>query len=225
MTAKQAIQPEAGLVGSIQSEVATEASPLMAFLLTHARKIALALVVFIVAIAGYWVYEWQQGKTRVEDAKALGQIMVISDPAMRLEKLEGFIANAPASVRRAAWFGVMEASLALGDNEKLYNAWREIRGIDSSLKVTATLGMANAKAAQANYAEALTLLDGIAPGLSGADLINVNTRIVLLSELTGDYSRAIRACDAIIGAPEIGEEVKFWVQKKAALQQASPAGN
>lgn len=214
------IANDPGLVGSLQSEVATEASPLMSFLITHARKIALILVIFILAIVGYSFYSWHADGKRAEESKELGKLLVISDPAMRMEKLEAFIGNAPDSVRRSAWFAILDAAEQLQDNDKIVNAWKRIGEMDDAMKVPAALGAAKNLANQEKYAEALqTLEDAAKRKLAPSDLLSVNTRIALLAEVTGDIPRALAACDAIINEPALSNETKFWIQKRAGLEK------
>ena len=223
MTAKPAQQPvpPAGLVDSLQAEVAAEASPLMLFLIEHARKIALALVLFILAIGGYWLYASHKDKVAVEDAQRLGAILIISDPAMRLERLEAFIPSVPSSVKHEAWFALANAAGQMKDYAKAYKAWETIRGFDPVLRGTASLGMANALAQQGKHADGLSLLNAALPDLKGPEAINANMRIILLAEVLGDYARAIAACDAILATPEAATDVAAinrFGQKKAELE-------
>lgn len=216
MTAKPA-QPE-GLTGAIQSEVAAEASPLMRFLIAHARFIVIGIILFIVAIAGYSLYAWRADSSLQAEARELGQYLVISDPAMRLAQLEAYAPNAPASVQRPLQFAIMEAATATGDADKAYAAWKAISGYGPAMKVVAAKGMAAILADQGKYKEALALLSGIAGDLSGGNLISVNTRIVLLAEVVGDYHRALAACEAILSDPQAVSESVIWAQKKGELE-------
>lgn len=219
MTAKKAQQPDS-LVSSLQSEVAVEASPLLTFLVAHAGKLALGIVLFLVAIAGYWVYLSQSESRRAEDLKALGQILVISDPAMRLEKLEAYLPTAPASVRGAAWFETLNAASQAQEQEKVYTAWNEVRQLGESMAVPAGVGMANALAAQGKYREALDVLEGVSSGSRNLDVLLVQSHILLLAEVLGDYKRAVAACDAMLSAPDAdADEARIWSQKKAELEE------
>jgi tetratricopeptide (TPR) repeat protein len=223
----QPIQPF-GLVGSLQSEVADEASPLMLFLIDHARKIAIALALFVLGIIGYWFYASQANKVAVVDAQRLGAILIISDPAMRLERLEAFVPNVPASLRNEAWFALANAAVQMQDYAKAYTAFERICGFEPALRGTAVLGMANALAQQEKYADALGLLNAALPELRGPEAINANIRIILLAEVTGDYARAIAACDAILSTPEAVGDISAmnrFGQKRAELQEKLSASN
>lgn len=219
MTAKPAQQPDT-LVTSLQSEVAAEASPLLTFLVAHAAKIVLGIVLFIAAIGGYWFFSAQSESKRLEEVKELGQILIVSDPKLRLEKLEAFVTSAPASVQGAAWFEILNTAASLQDNAKIYAAWERISQLDASLRVPAGLGMANALAAQGKQREALDVLTGLSVGAQSPDVMNVQPQIILLAELVGDYKQAVAACDVLMTVPGANpEETKIWGQKKAELEQ------
>lgn len=203
---------------TLQSEVSSEASPMLQFLVRHAVTIVIIFLLFIAAIAGYWIYSWQSGKQSASDARALGAVLVISHPAQRLGKLEEYLASAPESMKGAAWFAAMESARQLNDYPKLYEAWQAISALDPSLKVTAGLGMASALSGQGKAKEALALLDGLSANLSQADSMLVNSQIVSLAEALGDYTRALAACDALTKLPDTIADVNFWTQKKAELE-------
>ncbi len=216
-----ALTPEksSSLMDSIQSEVSTEASPMLRFLTQHARLLAVGIVLFIVAIGGFWIYEWQAGKQTVAEQQEFGRIVTAGKAEDRLKALEAYVQTAPSSMRNAAWFAIAEAAQAVKDYPKAYTAWEKIAGSDASMKVPGTFGMAQALIDQGKPKEALALLDGISSGLAKADALNVNNRIVLLAESLGDYKRAIAACDAVLGDPELAGQGGLWLQKKTALQQ------
>ncbi|MDR1946144.1 MAG: hypothetical protein LBQ51_03120 [Desulfovibrio sp.] len=218
--AKQATpELQSGLVSDIRSEVSEEASPLLRFLLVKAKFIAVALILVVAAVAGRHIYSARMESRKAEDAEALGRLLVISSPAVRLEKLEEFMVGAPDSVRTAGWFAVMEAATLLQDNDKVYKAWKKIGAADPSMKVVSAMGMAGALAAQDKFREALDVLDAVADGLKAGEAGNVNSRIVVLAELTGDYKRAVRACDAVTALPAGSADAKFWAQKKLELEE------
>lgn len=216
MTAKP-VQQE-GLVGSLQSEVAAEASPLLRFLIAHAVKIAVGIVLFIALIAAYWLYNAHSDSRRQAEARELGQYMIISDPALRLEKLEAYAPNAPESIKTPLAFAMMEAATALQDQDKIFAAWKIISERDALIRPTATLGMASSLANQGKFDQALSLLVTAAQGLTGGDSRNVNSRIIFLAEVTGDLDKALSACEALINQAPSPDEAVLWHQKRTDLE-------
>lgn len=215
MTAKP-VQQE-GLVGSLQSEVSAEASPLLQFLIAHAVKIVAGILLFIAAIAAYWLYNSSSDSRRLAESKELGQFMIISDPAVRLEKLAAFAPSAPSSVKTPLAFAMMEAATAVQDQEKVYAAWQLIAESDNIIRPTATVGMASALSKQGKFKEALDVLLQVAPGLTGGDARIVNTRIVFLAEVTGDMGKALAACDSLLALSAGSGDTSIWAQKRADI--------
>lgn len=212
-------EPTPSVLTTLQSEVASEASPMLQFLVRHARVIVIGILLFIVAIIGYWVHSWQAGKQYAADAKELGAIVAMSDVKQRLDKLEAYLPSAPQKMKANALFAVMEGARQLQDYPKVHDAWKAIGALDPSLKVPAGMGMASALAAQNKFKEAMASLDSISSGLSQIDSTIINTQLVGYAELAGDYDRAIATCDALLKSPEVTQDANFWVQKKAALEQ------
>ncbi len=204
---------------SLQSEVSTEASPLLQFLINNAKAIAFGIGLFILAIIGFWVYEWRQGKQTMAEQREFGAIVVTADPAARLKALDAYVAKAPASMHNAAWFAIAEAAQQTGDQQKAYAAWEQIAKIDARLKTPATMGMARALMAQDKNKEALALLEGISGATDPYDKEQINRQITFLAESQGDYARAVAACDTVLNNPGANVDTNYWAQKKAALEQ------
>lgn len=207
------------LIDNIQSEVSAEASAMLHFLTNHARIIALALVLFIVCIIGYWVYSDMATKDRDGEIAGLGKILLVSDAKARLGQLESFAASAPKSVQRQTWYSIMEAAYELRDYDKQYTAWEKIRGFDDSIRVTATIGMADALSSQGKYKEALQTLEGATANIKDGSAPPVYMRILALAEYLGDYGRALSACDTLLSKTANPADVSLWTQKKALLEE------
>lgn len=222
MTAKQ--EQPASLMGTLQSEVATEASPLLRFLVNNARAIAILFVLFIGAIIGFWVYSAQADKGHKADVLALGEILVIPDHKDRLTKLESFAASSTGAVNHSAWLGILSTAMQLKEQDKIYAAWKQIASYDATVRATAAMGMATALAEQGKYAEAVAELERALPGLNTADAANVNVRIGYLAELAGDYPRVLAAADAIMANPGQFTNVDYWKQKKILLARTLEQG-
>lgn len=212
------------LMDSLQSEVPTEASPLLNFLINNARGIAIFLALFLVAIIGYWVYSSQAEKQAQLDQRALGEILIIKDTAKRLERLEAYAPSAPASVAHQTWFAIMAAAGELNKPEKSFEAWKKISEYGGNIKGTAYMGMATALADQGKLKEAIDLLSAQVGNFTGAQAMTMNLRIASLAEASGDFQRAITACDALINEPELAGEAHLWRQKRAGLENSLKGG-
>jgi tetratricopeptide (TPR) repeat protein len=217
MAAKPGQTPS--LMGSIQGEVAAEASPMLQFLIAHARLIVLGVVLFLLAIGGYWLYDARQTRIRDELRLEFGRLLTSRHGQDRLAALEEYLKTAPASLHAAAWFAMAETAREVRDPAREYAAWERIAGLDSAMRVTASLAMAETLAAQEKRQEALDLLESLIPGLPDRDLAAVNERIVFLAEALGNFDRAIVACEAVIAGQSPAGNGGFWTRKIALLQQ------
>ncbi|MDR1359439.1 MAG: tetratricopeptide repeat protein [Deltaproteobacteria bacterium] len=205
------------LIGSLQGEVATEASPLLQFLTDHAKFIVLGVVLFLFAIGGYWLYDARQTRVRDDLRLEFGRLVTSRQGQERLAALEQYLQTAPAALHGAALFAMAETAREIGDPAREYAAWERIAGLDPSMRLTAALAMAEALTAQEKRREALDLLESTVPGLSSRDSAAVNERIAFLAESLGDFHRAIVACEAAM-AGESGNS-DFWMRKIAILRQ------
>jgi predicted negative regulator of RcsB-dependent stress response len=207
------------LIGSIQGEVAAEASPMLQFLIDNTRYIVLGIILFIIAIVGYWLYTSNVENTRAERQLEFGRLLIGKTGPERITALEEYLKTAPSSLHAAAWFAIAEAAQMEQDYPKTYQAWEQIAKLDPEIKVTATLAMAQSLEEQKKDQAALDLLDSISSGLNSADQYNVNTRITILAENLGNYDRAIAACEAIAANPDVAGDAVFWRQKLLVLQK------
>ena len=212
-------EPTPSVLTTLQSEVASEASPMLQFLVSHARTIVIGILLFIVAIAGYWVYSWQAGKQDAVAARDLGGILILSDAGQRLSKLEAYLPSAPKALKGTVLFAMMESAAQLKDYPKLQAVWQAIGDLDPNLKTTAALGTASALAEQGKYKEAAAALNGLDLGANTIDALLVNTQIAAYAEAASDYDRAIAACDTLLKLPEASQDANLWAQKKAVLEQ------
>ncbi len=220
-----AVKPEQNpsFIGSIQGEVAAEASPMLQFLLNHARLIFIGVALFLVAIAGYWVYSAQQDSRRAEQRAEFGRLATTQKGAALVTALEIYLRTAPEEMRTSAWIALAEAARGEKDYPRLYEAWKNIGALDPSLKVTAALAMSQALEHQAKKQEALAELETVAGALSGMDVMTVNSRIVVLAEGLGNFDRAVAAAEAITADPSLPADMEFWTYRVGVLQKKAQA--
>ncbi len=219
---KRPVQPQqpAGLIDSIQSEVAGEASPLLEFLINNARPIVACVLLFIIAIVGFGAYSHYSGKANKEAQDEFGRLAIIQDPQKRLAALEAYLSKAPEATRPAALAALAQTAFAAEQPQKAYDAWAEIAKLNPDLRVPAAHGMARALEEQGKSKEALAVYEGIVNGLPKPETLSVNSRIVWLAESVGDYKRAVVAGDAILALPDLDPaDAKVWLLKVAELKR------
>ena len=215
---------EGTLLGSIQSEVSAESSPLLEFLAVHAQSIIAGIVLFILAIGGYWAYSSYTASQLTAQQQEFSKIVAANQGEARLRALEAYLKTAPDTIRLTALLTLAQSAQDIGDYKTAYSAWEQLAKQQPDLRVEATSGMAQALIEQGEKQKALQLLDALIPGLPASYQIHVNSQIVALAETMGDYKRAVAACEAIIQAPAkfnvpvSPTKLGFWSQRLAALQ-------
>ena len=236
MSVKKAPKPSAapetaaqqGLLGSIQSEVAKEATPLLDFLSRNTGAIIGCFVLFIAVIGGYWLYTSQAQKSLAADQRALGQLLVMADHEARIKALEDYLPKAPAGLLNQAHLALAESAMNVEDFDRAFTYWGKLRGVTTEMDNLAVGGMAQVRKAQGKHADAIELYESILPGAKGQHLANINREIVVLAEISGNYPRAIAANEALVANLETSETDRMiWTQKLHSLrarQDAATAG-
>lgn len=209
------------LFDRMSSEVTPEVSPLLQFLMNNGRRMLIGLAVCVIAGAGYGVYNWQAKKQAEQAQNDLGQILVISDSAARLTKLNEFLAKAPAGIKTAVTLAIANTAAEAKNYDAAGAAWGELaRDTKSTLYAAALIGKAENLAMAGKDKEALAALEGSALAEDSSANALINSLIVDLAEKAGDTAKAIAACEklALGSGLQNPEEAEFWRQKAAFLR-------
>lgn len=209
------------LLDQMSSEVTPATSPLLNFLINHARAIGIVLVACFAITGGYGIYTWQAAKKVSEAQNSLAAVLVIKDDATRLAKLKEFAATAPEALQKGLTLSIAHAAMQAKDYAAAFTAWDTLaKDPKDDLYTTAMIGKAESLALQDKTADALAALDGmtISPDNDAYGL--VNSLIVNVAEQAGNMDRAIRACENLIAgmATRSPEEAEYWRQKADSLR-------
>lgn len=207
---------EATLLDSIQSEVSREASPMLDFLVKHAKTIFLILILFIVAIMALGVWNYMSGNKQKEAEEALGKILVMPENSEKIAALEAYNGSATPEFKNAALLALAKSAALQGQPDKAAAAWTELgKSQSASIRMVAELARANMLSAEGKNAEALTILEALLAS-SPADVQPViSTYIVSVAEALGNWDKAIAACDNIIRGVTSPEAKSMWEQRLA----------
>lgn len=207
---------EATLLDSIQSEVSREASPMLDFLVRHARKIFVALLALITVIVVFGVWSYLNAGKQREAEEALGRILILPDDPAKLEALTGFAGGAAPELKTAALLALAQSATLQQQPEIAAGAWAQISQLaDPATRLVAEVGQAGALSAQGKNAEALSLLESLLPTVPAEAVPVLNAYIVSVAEQLGDWDRAIAACEAIIGQSPNPDAQSVWEQRRA----------
>lgn len=212
-----------GLLDSLQSEVAPEASPLLNFLMKHTRIIILAFVLIVVAIGGYMYYSHKTHTASLSQQQELGKILVIADPVARLTGLENYLIGAPASLKNQTMLAIIQSAMELNNTGKVLEMWERLGKEDKNFSYLSAIGTASALADTGKYAEAMTIYEGLLPQAAVSERPLINRSILNYAEILGDTKRAIQACEALLAEqPAMGlsaDESKVLEADRALLTQ------
>ncbi len=212
------------LLEQMSSEVTPATSPLLTFLTTHAKLIAIVMVLCFAGAAGYGIYTWNENKKIAEAQEALSRILVLDNDADRLAKLEAFLPTAPDAMRKGLSLIIASTAMKAKKYEEAFKAWESLATDPRDpLYVTASIGKADSLAPQGKAGEGLAVLEGMTLPADSPAAGLVNILIVNFAEDVGNTEKAIAACEKIIAAVAAvnPEEADFWRQKAAALRLAA----
>ncbi len=130
------------LLNSVESEVSKESAPLLEFLVRHARKIGLAIVVLVVVLAGYGGYRWWEARNHAAGMKDLGRVLVAGASPEQLRKVLAFAEQGPSSTRIAAYFEAARIATELGDKTMAAAAWGKVAQAGGAMGFAAQMSQA-----------------------------------------------------------------------------------
>lgn len=207
---------EATLLDSIQSEVSREATPMLDFLVKHARKIFMALIALIAVIIVFGVWNYMSGSKQRDAEEALGKILIMPDTSAKLETLAGFAGTAAPAHKNAALMALAQSASIQKQYDKAAEAWGQVAtGADAATRFVASIAQATALSAQGKHGEALSLLESIQATAPLEAQPMINSYIVSAAEQLGNWDKAIAACDAIIRQAENPDAKDIWEQRLA----------
>ncbi|MFI3272668.1 MAG: tetratricopeptide repeat protein [Pseudomonadota bacterium] len=197
------------LLGALQGEVNSAASPLLQFIIDNVRYITGGIAVLIVAILISAGWRWYDTNVTETAQHELGIILVSKAGADRLAALESFVTTAPSSVQDGVYLEIATNALALGDYAKASAAYAKIVNVDG-MQVVATVAQSSALLADGKAAEAVSLLDALENTAPETDRSFVRTHLVLAAEAAGDLQKALTTCERMLVAAATPSGADLW---------------
>ena len=215
----------AQMLNEMKAEVSPEAAPLWNFVLGHARRIALAVVLIIAAILGAAGWKWHSQNQAQEAKMELGRISAMADPAARYAALQSFAAKAPAEISRAVSLELASTAVALERWDDAAQAYGRIAREDdggelSPLAVTAWLNRIDLLLRQGKAGDALGEMEGVLPRVPAAFRPLALTLLGAAAEQAGDRARAVSAYEEFIKTlpPTDSAQAGYYKARIAALK-------
>lgn len=167
---KKAQDNSGTLLNGIQNEVSAENAPLLNFITKHASAIAGWVLTVLLIIGGLAIWNWYHGGKQDEARKELARINTQLKGADRDKALSSLAENAPESTKLFIYMSLGQSAQENGNPILAADAYAKAASLDGdgALGLTAALGSVGSLLMQAEYAQALALLEELDKKLPAA---------------------------------------------------------
>ncbi len=209
------------ILNELQTEISSEAAPLLQFLTEHAIKIMLVLGLFVVAVAGVGIYNWQQQSALEEAQQELHSITLNQDTAKRMSGLESFLSTAPESLHSSVYLSLADVAMQEKNYVKAAEAYGKLATTNAqkAVGILAALNQGQALILAGKGPEALAVLEALAPEVPTAENTIVQQALAEAALLSGDTAKAKAAFEAIANATT-GSESEFYHYRARTVDTA-----
>ncbi len=215
-------QPNSQLLNELQSEVSTEAAPLLQFLIKHALTIMIGLGLFVVVLVGVGTYNWYTNKTEAAAQLELSRIMIALQGKERIEALESFLPSAPASLQTATTLDIAESLMEMQDYDAAAQRFGDIatkleqENPQSAMGILAALNQGQALILAQKPAEALGVLEKLLPRVPHEQLLVVQQALAEAAVQAGEETKARNTFEAM-AATRMGPKAAFYLYRAKHL--------
>jgi hypothetical protein len=206
----------------IKKSVPDTSQRLFDFLTANMKPIAVGCAALLLAVAAFaGVRHWRT----VSAAKAADQLGVIliakQTPDERMKALEGFLKDAPKSLRPTAQMELAAAAMAAKQYDKAAGAWSELEGSGSAdMQVIAGIGHAKCLLLVGKPQEALTLLNALKAKAAADYAMPITRQIAVAAEQAGDTKTA-QAAYSELAEKSVGAGKPYFEFKANRLSNKS----
>lgn len=158
------------LLGGIQGEVSAENAPLLQFITKNASFIAGFVLLILLVLGGMAVWNWYHGGKQEEARRELDRINMQLKGKDRDAALSKLAENAPKSTKLFIYMSLGQSAQENGDPILAADAYAKAAQLDGdgALGLTAALGSIGSLLMQAEYVQALALLQELEAKLPSA---------------------------------------------------------
>ena len=225
MTEKQTPQGTAATpeshapLGALADEVDESLHPILQVIVDNVKFIVGLIVVLVVAVGGFAVYDTVQTSSLAEGRAKLAAI-VAGDEAGRVDALKAFAKDAPGALKNAVDLELASALSAAGEHQEAAAVWKELAAADApGVDTVAALGQAAELARADKHAEAAAILSALAPKVGEGYKVLVLHRLAYEAELSGDLTGSVKAWEDLRDAQKNGD--KAFIEDKILRLKAA----
>ncbi len=211
------------LQSELKAETSAEAAPLLEFVLKNISKIIFFIVVAIVAIAGWGIYQWRTESTFAEQQVKFQQILDIQDANERLGELGEFAQTAPEDFKIYLLIEEAGAATELQKYPVAIEKLKEAIHLDanSSLTISLNLALVDVYLMNNEAAKGLQLMEDYIKVAPKQIYSTILEEIAVLAEISGNTEKAIASYKELVEKTDIGsaEAVAYYKNRIAKLSK------
>ncbi|WP_461209122.1 hypothetical protein [Desulfocurvus sp. DL9XJH121] len=200
---------------ALAGEVDASLHPLLQTVVDNIKLIVSVIVVLIVAVGGYALFDAMQASKITEGREKLAAAAATEDPAERVKALEALKAEAPGALGNAVLLELAGALSEAGEHERSAEIWKTLSAEDTAgLGPAAVLGRCAELSRAGKHAEAAAALAALRASAPKGYNVLILQRLAYESELSGDVSAALEAWEALLEVNQAQDNA--FIQSKIA---------
>lgn len=213
-------QHHSGIAGALEDlEVSDDLHPLLQFIVDHIKPLAAGLVVFLLVIAGYGIWEYTQGQAMTKASNELGTILAQPAGEERIAALEQFLKSAPGELKEGVRLELASELADAGQYERAAEAWQTVgKDQGQTFQVISSIGRAQSLMQDGKSKEALQVLEDALAMAGESFYVPLNRMIANAAEESGNYARAVDALKKIAASDE--SRPQMYLKDKIARLEA-----
>jgi predicted negative regulator of RcsB-dependent stress response len=207
----------------IKKSVPDTSQRLFDFLSANLKPIGIGCLVILLGVAAFEGVSHYRTKNAAKAADVLGVILIEkTDPKARVEALEGFLKDAPDSLKATAELELAAAAMIGQQYDKADKAWTDLEGSSSpDMKAIAGIGHAKCLMLEGKAQDALTLLTALKEKAPEAYKSAVTRQIAVAAEAAGNTQVASAAYAELVGKTDDNPAKPYFEFKANQLKPKS----
>ena len=223
----QAESAKKGLLEGISEEVGAESAPLLNFITRNAGAIAGIVLALLLLLGGMAVWNWYHKGKQEETRRELARINSELKDADRDKALAALAENAPDSVKLFVYLSLGQSAQENGNPVLAADAYAKAASLDGdgALGLTAALGSIGSLLMQAEYNQALALLQELEAKLPAASKsVDLRQMLAEAAFRAGKKELALQTYESLAREVKTPEGAYFKSRAEALARELGEAG-
>lgn len=214
--------PKQGLLDGIQGEVGAESAPLLNFITRHASLIAGVVLLLLLILGGMAIWNWYHKGKQEEARRELARINAELKSSDRDAALAKLAENAPDSVKLFIYMSLGQSAQENGNPILAADAYAKAAQLDGdgALGLTAALGSVGSLLMQAEYTQALALLQELEARLpESSRSVELRQMLAEAASKAGKKDLALKTYESLAKEVKTPEAAYFKSRAEALAEE------